>query len=57
MAANIALTCVIVFVLSILAIQAVPDRRSTENVLVVLALTLILSVIVGAVSTLVLIWS
>jgi hypothetical protein len=57
MAANIALTCVIAFVLSVLAIQVVPDRRSNENVLVVLALTLILSVIVGAVSTLVLIWN
>jgi hypothetical protein len=57
MAANIALTCVIVFVLSVLAIQVVPDRRSNKNVLVVLALTTILSVIVGAVSTLVLIWS
>jgi hypothetical protein len=56
MAANIALTCVIVFVLSIFAIQFVPDRRSNENVLMVLALMTILSVIVGAVSTLVLIW-
>jgi multisubunit Na+/H+ antiporter MnhB subunit len=57
MAANIALTCVIVFVLCILAIQIVPDRRSTENVMVVLGLTAALSVVVGVVSTLVLIWS
>jgi hypothetical protein len=55
-AANIALTCVIVFVLSIFAIQFVPDRRSTENVMVVLGLTAALSVVVGVVSTLVLIW-
>jgi hypothetical protein len=56
MAPNIALTCVIVFVLCIFAIQFVPDKRSTENVLMVLALMTILSVIVGTVSTLVLIW-